>query len=191
MLVMKKGETNPNDFIEHENYIELLINSRGKQYSCLVDKDDYDNPEIHKHRWTINSPKYKYVVRGQWDGAGYKMIRLSRLLCGRVVLTNEVVDHINGNALDNRRKNLRILSQHENTRNRTKIRNKTGVPGAMFSSNGSISVTIRHKKGKTKYVGSYKTKAEALKARIEAEKKYWGHSYLEEKCYNKSNYHQF
>ncbi len=50
-----------------------------------------------------------------------------------VLNTNKIVDHINGDTLDNRRCNLRTCSNKENVRN-SKLRksNKTGYKGVQF-----------------------------------------------------------
>lgn len=50
---------------------------------------------------------------------------------------NTVVDHRNGNRLDNRKENLRVLTQADNANNRTKSQNNTGIVGIALRSNGN------------------------------------------------------
>jgi len=61
-------------------------------------------------RWHLDSSGYPCTF---WVGVGCQ--RLHRLLC--VVPKGMVVDHINRNKMDNRRINLRIVGQSENTLN--------------------------------------------------------------------------
>ena len=78
-----------------------------------------------------------------------------------------VVDHINGNRLDNRRKNLRICSQAENLRNRKRNKNcSSGFKGVYARRNRcQARITAR---GKCHYLGSFKTPEAAHEAYCKA-----------------------
>ena len=74
---------------------------------------------------------------GDYMGVGYKgkMIPIHRvvmLLHGKDV-NNKQVEHIDGNTLNNRISNLRVVSGAVNTRNRPiRVTNRTGVTGVSF-----------------------------------------------------------
>src|SRR5690349_9172361 len=65
------------------------------------------------------------------------------------------VDHINGDGLDNRRVNLRLVTKTENLRSRKTFKsNKTGYKGVVYNpQNGRWKVTIN--------LGTYDTAEEA------------------------------
>ena len=88
---------------------------------------------------------------------------------------NLVVDHINGNPLDNRKCNLRICTIQQNGMNRKVASNNnsgcTGVSKVKRYNKWQANIGY---KGKSYYLGLYDTKEEAIKARKEAEKKYFG-----------------
>ena len=94
-------------------------------------------------------------------------------------LVNEV-DHINRVRDDNRINNLRSVTSQENSRNRSIASNNTsGVKGVGYHKRYKkwrASITVDYK-----YIqlGEYEDKDDAIKARIEAEIKYFGdHSIL-------------
>ena len=83
-----------------------------------------------------------------------------------------VRDHINHNKLDNRRCNLRYLTKHANSIN-TKLSkaNKSRVKGVRMSKNGKWHAYIFFN-GKSKHLGFFENKEDAVNARLTAEEKY-------------------
>lgn len=86
-----------------------------------------------------------------------------------------VVDHINGDTLDNRKCNLRICTEAENHRNHKIAKNNTsGCTGVSFESGiQKWRATIKYN-GKKIELGSYSNYDDAVAARKEAEKIYFG-----------------
>lgn len=99
--------------------------------------DDADFERLSKLKWHVNR---KDVAEG-WPApyASFslpnrkiKHVRMHRyLLAPR---PSESVDHINGNALDNRRENLRIATHSQNQANRRRLtRNTSGFKGVTWN----------------------------------------------------------
>jgi hypothetical protein len=91
------------------------------------------------------------------------------------VPNNMVVDHINGNKLDNRRSNLRICTQAENQRNRGKQRNNVsghkGVTWYARTSKWRVSIVLNKKHI---HLGYFNLVSEAQKAYENAATEYHG-----------------
>lgn len=87
-------------------------------YFTLVDDADY--MVLSQHNWWVSrmSNNYVYAV----GRIGGKPTALHRFLMQ--CPANMVVDHINRNALDNRRCNLHICTTAENGRNQRKLFNE-------------------------------------------------------------------
>lgn len=101
-----------------EQLIERIPLSGGKE--ALVDAADL--ALVAGRKWSASKSKNGnyYVVRG----SGASRESMHRLIIG--AKKGELVDHINGNGLDNRRINLRITNHFGNAQNR---RAKPGAHG--------------------------------------------------------------
>lgn len=78
-----------------------------------------------------------------------------------------IVDHINGDGLDNRRCNLRICSHAENMRNRrvnSDARKRSSFKGVTFKPRGKPWGSAIQKDGKRFYLGTFETEEQAARA---------------------------
>lgn len=92
---------------------------------------------------------------------------------------DQLVDHINGNRLDNQRANLRIVSPTINSRNRLM---RGGYRGVFFKQDKNRYEAYITVQGKRVYLGLFKTAEEAFRRRQAGEKEFWGYTVEELKC---------
>jgi hypothetical protein len=80
--------------------------------------DASDLALVGRHGWSLD-PTSRYAVAYIDPRDSRRCIRMHRLITE--ARSDQVVDHINGDGLDNRRENLRVCTQAENCRNRRKF----------------------------------------------------------------------
>jgi len=86
------------------------------------------------------------------------------------------IDHINGDRLDNRIKNLRDVSQAENNRNLSLSKiNTSGFTGVYWCARDKWWVSKIKVSGRDRFLGNYKHKQDAIDARIQANVRYQFH----------------
>lgn len=87
---------------------------------------------------------------------------------------SNIIDHINRNKLDNRKSNLRNITNQGNAMNTSVSKsNKTGHLGISLTSYGKYRARIMVD-GKEIRLGNFWNLNEAINARKKAEKKYFG-----------------
>lgn len=115
---------------------------------------------------TVNDRGYRLVYM-KHEGKT-KMIRLHRAMFYHAYgFLPKIVDHIDGNTINNSIFNLREATHLENMRNTKKL----GVHFIKSAKRWRAVITIN---GKTKYLGQFKDKEDAITARREAEQEYFG-----------------
>ena len=134
----------------------VVMRSSKKTLPFIIDAEDYDRVAgmcwHHKEREKLHLETH---IK-QSDGS-FKKVYLHRLLVG--AKPNDIVDHINGNPLDNRKCNLRIVDASTNSASARKLNSNnksSGVRGIKKSKYGTYEVRYINK-----YYGTYKNIADA------------------------------
>ena len=134
--------------------------------------DDADAEMVSAKRWVISiDPRSTYrAVRHLFS---YKNVNSSCLLHHFLIgrpLRGLVCDHINGNALDNRRFNIRIVTHEQNSMNLgLNKNNELGVRGVRLNKRSGGYMASLRSGGKQRYLGTFKTIEEASACRRAAE----------------------
>lgn len=119
--------------------------------------------------------KRKPYLRIQINGKDHYMHRIIWLYFYGS-LPYSCIDHINGNGLDNRISNLRIVSLKENSKNQRLFKtSKTGLCGVYVTKSNKFCASIRIN-GKTLWLGTFGDIKEAANARKEANAAYGFHN---------------
>lgn len=185
------------------NVIEITANNLGRHAnSCgclnkentkkaLIKENEYDLSGLYGVGYTCNTNKefkfdledYELVRQYYWreNQNGYcvnKRWKSKTTFLHRLIMNcpdDMYVDHINGDRLDNRKQNLRIVTMSQNNMNQKQRENtSSGVTGVTWKNREQKWIAKIHIDGKEIYLGSYTNKEDAIKARREAENKYFG-----------------
>lgn len=123
--------------------------------SAIVDDDVYEKES--KHNWYITPEGYAARMSKRPNG---ERVVLYLHWCVLRAPKGFVVDHINGNRLDNRRENLRICTKAQNNANIHKDKFK----GVCWRDHAKAYKAYIKKNGKQIHLGYFKNKIEAARA---------------------------
>lgn len=144
----------------------ICYTSSGEEF--YIDAEDIQ--KIEGQSWYIGKNGYVY---GR-DATKGKPILLHRYLLD-LHDRSIFVDHIDRNPLNNRKSNLRVCTIKENQFNiGIRANNTSGYTGVTWDSSRSKWAVTINVHGKAIHLGRYDKYKDAINARFEAEKKYWG-----------------
>lgn len=131
--------------------------------TTLIDHDDLERVINYRDskgrmRWIVhNSNQEGHDRWGVYVTGTDRKTRLHRFIVGAEG-PGEIVDHLNGNTLDNRRSNLRIIARSENNKNmRRRIDNTSGGTGVEYNSdfdNYTVRIQLH---GVVHHLGTFNT----------------------------------
>lgn len=169
--ILERTIYDKNEWLIYDDYAECITYDKNLQPNGRVKFDLDDAAKL----------KNKKVYICNHNGKNYAVIsetNLHKTFAHRFVmgLYNEeynirrVVDHINGDSLDNRKSNLRVCSHSENMLN---IRKKDKIVGVNLKKDGRYAARIMNNY-KSINIGIYNTYEEAVLARIKKESELCG-----------------
>ena len=142
--------------------------------AAMVDDEDFE--ELSKFRWSVSGDgkRYAYYARRY---VGERSGKLAYIAMHTEIMnppSRMVVDHANGDGLDNRRGNLRVCSHGENMFNKRKYRSQQSSKCVQFLPRSGKWTSRIQCSGVRKYIGFFKTEEEASAAYAKAAAKLFG-----------------
>jgi hypothetical protein len=142
--------------------------TRGR--NALIDEPDHavvDRFKWHTHAskgYTYYAMSHERVEVGKWKG-----LSLHRTLMNAPA--GQEVDHVNGDGLDNRRANLRVVTHKQNGSNRRKLRGESRFKGVhRYKSGWRTCIYIDQKRT---HLGCFATEIDAARAYDAAARKHY------------------
>lgn len=156
------------DKIYFENdYAYIVLQKDDVTKKVLFNIEDIE--KVNQYKWHLHLRKSDMRYDACTNKFGKHCAKRKYLLMSRFLLNysgNLTIDHINRNPLDNRKSNLRIVTQFENNQNLGN--NKSGCVGVCWDKNRNKWHVMIGKKN----LGRFSSFDEAVKARKQAEKEY-------------------
>lgn len=147
-----------------KKYIQL------KYGTAIVDEQDFD--KIKDYKWSsifCGKAKSPYAVSSHFG----KIVYMHRIVMG--AKSDQFVDHIDGNGLNNSRENLRFATNSQNNMNQSKrLDNTSGHKGISWCPDREKYQVYINIDRKRKSLGRYKTLEEAIYVRDRAVKSHYG-----------------
>lgn len=130
---------------------------------ALVDEEDA--PLVGRLNWRLFQPRpgaFYAMARGHVSSGGGRGSLMHRLILGAPL--RALVDHINGDGLDNRRSNLRLASPSQNGANQLSRTGSSRFKGVSWSRRDQNWAAFIHVDRRTRPLGRYSSEEEAAKA---------------------------
>lgn len=100
----------------------IPIKRKGEIYDVLIDDEDYE--KVSKYNWHIQHLNHtKYCITSIKIDGKWKTLRLHRFLNGLEYGDKRMINHIDGNGLNNQKSNLEICDNMYNTQSINTKRN--------------------------------------------------------------------
>lgn len=136
--------------------------------------DDDDLAIISKYKWHADKSRNTFYARTNETVAPRKQkpIKMHRLIMN--AKHQETIDHINGDGLDNRRENLRLVHPVQNSQNKRKPRNSKSKYKGVSHSGPSFFRAVIKVGDRNRHIGCFSSEIEAAAAYDQAASHFFG-----------------
>lgn len=146
-----------------------IVKIRIKKYIVFVDQEDFEY--VSKFKWHIavdHNTKYAYRSIGRRPTRSKISMHRDIMKAAK----GSILDHINGNGLDNRKQNLRFCTVSQNRINTRRSKNK--YKGTSYKARTKKWYSTIQIEGRSIHLGCFLKAKDAARAYDEAAKKYHG-----------------
>ncbi|HNC58874.1 MAG TPA: AP2/ERF family transcription factor [Leptospiraceae bacterium] len=144
-----------NDYTIEDNIVKIRLKN---DVYALIDLDDLE--KVSKYRWCY----YTNKTTGYSTVRATKKSKSSSVVIAKVIMgvveESIIVDHIDGNTLNNKKENLRLATLAENNRNKASAKNSQVEFVGVVKRKTGFGANI-----KNRWLGTYKTAEEAARVR--------------------------
>lgn len=144
-----------------------------REFEILIDDEDWDM--VSQYRWNVAIKKgTPYIQSSVKNEDGDKITKqLAREILNAPKGT--IVDHKDGNTLDNRKQNLRLSDQRTNAQNmRSNINSTSKYKGVSWNKDRNKWRAVLKYNDKQVHIGRFNTEEEAAQAYNKAALQYFG-----------------
>jgi hypothetical protein len=160
---------NKNTYEELEDCYKLSLICNGTTHHTYFDKSLYNI--LNVYHWRLSQKKRKYYVCTGQSKNGGKILYMANIIMNFTPDKIMEVDHIDGDSLNNRISNLRIIKRIDNIHNCcvSATNNTTGIRGISFDKRYNKYVVDFYYNKRRVYFKPFKTLEEAVYIRMRCE----------------------
>lgn len=126
---------------------------------AIVDEEDFER--VNQHKWyAYKAPTTYYAQRKSKNRNTYEDKHMHHMVLG---LRNVIVDHIDGDGLNNRKSNLRRCTTAQNNCNKIPLIKTSKYKGVHYSKKAKQFISMIRVNGKTKYLGHFNDELDAAR----------------------------